>query len=227
MQLGQTATGTRSAFAGTLTLTNSEGTGPMTNVVMNITITDSLGNPANGEFYVSSPTYSGAFSVVNGNAILPDNSTGTISFTFIPDISAVPSAPTLYDIGGTIGFTDPSGGAVSIPVFPATITVYPQAQLQINYFLQQTVIGEDPFNPQEVIPSEPAVLGMLVTNVGGGTANNLSLVTPQPTIMQNTKGLLANIQIIGTQVGTQLETPSLAIDFGNLAPDKRRMPTSC
>ena len=36
----------------------------------------------------------------------------------------------------------------TIPVFPATITVLPQAQLQLNYFLQQTVIGDDPFTPQ-------------------------------------------------------------------------------
>ena len=105
-----------------------------------------------------------------------------------------------------------------MPVFPATITVYPQAQLQINYFLQQTVIGEDPFNPQEIIPSEPAILGMLVTNVGAGTANNLSITTAQPTIVDNEKGLLVNIQIIGTQVGTQQETPSLNVDLGNIAP---------
>ena len=51
---------------------------------MDINITDAQGNPANGEFFVSSPSYSGAFSVVNGVATLPDNSTGTITFTFIP-----------------------------------------------------------------------------------------------------------------------------------------------
>jgi RHS repeat-associated protein len=218
LQMSQTATLTRSAFSGTLSITNSEGTGAMTNVVMNITITDSQGDPANGEFYVSSPSYSGAFSVVNGVATLPDDSTGTISFTFIPDDTAAPSAPTIYDIGGTIGFTDPSGEDVSIPVFPSTITVYPQAELQVNYFLQQTVIGEDPFTPNVVIPSEPAVLGMLVTNVGAGTASNVSIATAQPTIVENAKGLLDNFQIIGTQVGTQQETPSLDVDLGNIEP---------
>jgi hypothetical protein len=185
---------------------------------MNISITDDQGNPANGEFYVSSPTYSGAFSVVDGAATLPDYGTGSISFTFIPDDSAAPNAPTIYDIGGTIGFTDPSGGNVTILVQPVAITVYPVAQLQINYFLQQTVIGEDPFTPNVVIPSEPAVLGMLVTNVGGGVANNLTLNTPQPTIVQNEKGLLNNIQIVGTQVGTEQTTPSLDVDLGDVAP---------
>ena len=218
LQLDQTATLTRSAFSGTLSITNSEGTGAMTNVVMDINITDADGNPANGEFFVSSPTYGGQFSVVNGNATLPDFSTGTIAFTFIPDDSAAPSAPTIYNIGGTIGFTDPSGGAVTIPVFPSTITVDPQAQLQLNYFLQQTVIGDDPSTPQVVIPSEPAVLGLLVTNVGGGTANDLSITTAQPQIIQNEKGLADTFQIIGTQVGTQQVTPSLTVDLGNVEP---------
>ncbi len=176
------------------------------------------GDPANGEFYVSSPTYSGAFSVVNGIATLPDYSSGSISFTFIPDDTAAPDAPTQYQIGGTIGFTDPSGGNVSIPVFPSTITVYPQAELQLNYFLQTDVVGEDPFDPTLNVPSQPAVLGLLVTNVGGGTANNLSITTAQPEIVQNEKGLLDTFQIIGTQVGNQQETPSLTVDLGDIAP---------
>ena len=218
LQIDQTATLTRSAFSGTLSITNSEGTGPMTNVAMDINITDAEGNPANGEFYVSSPSYSGAFSVVNGIATLPDNSTGTISFTFIPDDSAASNGPTQYNIGGTIGYTCASCGAVTIPVFPSTITVDPQAELQLNYFLQTDVIGADPFTPNVVIPSEPAVLGLLVTNVGGGTANNLSITTAQPQIVQNEKGLLDTFQIIGTQVGNQQETPSLTVNFGDIAP---------
>ena len=187
LRINQSATLTRSSFSGTLSITNSEGTGAMTNVVMDINITDADGNPANGEFFVSSPSYSGAFSVVDGVATLPDDSTGTISFTFIPDDSAASSGPTEYDIGGTFGFTDPSGGAVTVPIFPSAITVDPQAELQLNYFLQTDVIGSDPFTPQDVIPSELATLGLLVTNVGGGTANNLSITTAQPQIVQNAK----------------------------------------
>ena len=141
-------------------------------------------------------------------ATLPDYSTGTISFTFIPDDSAAANGPTQYMIGGTFGFTDPSGGAVTVPVFPATITVDPQAELQLNYFLQKDVVD----------PSEPATLGLLVTNVGGGTANNLSITTAQPQIVQNAKGLLDTFQIVGTQVGIQPETPSLTVDFGDIAP---------
>ncbi len=217
LQIDQSATLTQTAFSGTLTITNTEGTGSMSNVTMDINITDAEGNPANGEFYVSSPSYSGAFDVVDGVATLPDDSGGTISFTFIPANTAAANGPTQYNLGGTIGFTDPSGGAVTIPVFPSTITVDPQAELQLNYFLQQTVVGQDPFS-SGVQPSEPAVLGLLVTNVGGGTANNLSITTAQPQILQNAKGLLDTFQIIGTQVGNQQVSPSLTVDLGDIAP---------
>ena len=226
LQMDESATLTRTAFSGTLSITNSEGTGALTNVTMGITITDSHGDPANGEFFITSPTYSGAFSVVDGVATLPDDSTGTISFTFIPDDTAAQSGPTLYNIGGTIGFTDPDGGVVSIPVFPATVTVYPQAELELNYFLPKDVIGDDPFTPQ-VEPSEPADLGLLVTNVGGGTANDLAITTAQPQIVQNEKGLLDTFQIIGTQVGNQAETPSLTVNFGDIVPGKRLTRASC
>ena len=58
LQINQTATLTRAAFSGTLSITNSEGTGSLTNVVMDILITDAKGNSANGEFFISSPNYS-------------------------------------------------------------------------------------------------------------------------------------------------------------------------
>ncbi len=225
LQLDQSAALTRTAFVGTLSITNSEETstnsgsnGSLTNVVLDINIADANGNPANGQFFITSPSYSGAFSVVDGVATLPDNGTGTISFTFIPDDSAATAGPTIYNIGGTIGFTDPSGGAVTVPVFPAAITVEPQAELDLNYFLQSQVVGADPFTPQDIIPSEPAVLGLLVTNVGGGTANNLSITTAQPKVIENAKGLLDDIEIIGTQVGNQQVTPSLTVDLGDIAP---------
>ena len=186
-------------------------------VIMTIDITDAEGNPANGEFYVAGPSYGGSFSVVNGVADLPMGDSGTISFTFIPDDSAAAAGATQYDIGGTLSFIDPDGGLITSSVFPATITVEPQPELQLNYFLPTEVYGDDPSTPQ-VEPSEPATLGLLVTNVGGGSANNLSITTAQPQIVENQKGLADTFQIVGTQVGNQSVSPSLSVGFGDLAP---------
>jgi hypothetical protein len=217
LQISQTATLTRSAFSGTLTLTNQMTDDALEDVQLDLYVTDANGNLVNGIFYISSPTFAGQLTAVDGTANLPAMGTGSVTYTFVPTDSAAPTSPTLYHIGGTLKYVDPDmGGEVTTDLFPSAITVYPQAKLQLNYFLQQTVIGDDPFTSQ-VEPSEPATLGLLVTNVGGGTASNLSITTAQPQIVQNDKGLAVNIQIIGTKVGNQSLSPSLTVGFGNLA----------
>ena len=187
-------------------------------VEMDLNVTDANGNPVNGLFFISAPTLSGALTAVDGTGVLPAGSSGSVSYTFIPTDQTAPTSPTVYYIGGTLKYVDPDmGGEVVSPIYSTAITVDPQADLQINYFLQKDVIGDDPSTPQ-VEPSEPAVLGMLVTNVGGGTATNLTITSAQPQIIQNEKGLADNFQIIGTQVGTQQETPSLTAALGDVAP---------
>ncbi len=221
LQIDQTATLARSAFTGTLTLTNGMADDALTNVEVDLTVTDTAGNPVPGTFYISAPKLGGGLTAVDGTGTLPAGMTGTVEYEFIPTDSAAVNGATEYQIGGTLKYTDPDmGGAgteVTTPMFPATITVYPQAKLQLNYFLQQDVVGDDPFTPQ-VEPSEPATLGLLVTNIGLGEADDLSIATAQPTIVENDKGALDTFTIVGTQVGDQAETPSLDVDFGDLAP---------
>ncbi len=219
LAIDQTVALTRTAFTGTLTLNNQLSVGPLTDVELDLDVTDAAGDPVNGLFFISSPSLSGGLSAVDGTGELPADSSGSVTYTFIPDEDAALTAPTVYDIGGTLKYVDPQTGVEVVTiVYPTAITVDPQADLVLNYFLQKDVIGEDPSDPQVVVPSEPAVLGVLVTNVGGGTANNLSITTAQPQILRNEQGLVDNFQIIGTQVGAQQETPSLTVDFGNLAP---------
>ncbi len=218
LQIDQTAALTRSAFTGTLTITNGMSSDALQDIEVDLSVTDANGNPVAGSFYISAPTFSGGLTAVDGTGTLAALATGTVQYTFIPSDSAAIDGPTLYHIGGTLKYVDPDmGGEVTTPMFPATITVLPQAELKLNYFLQRDVIGDDPFTPQ-VEPSEPATLGLLVTNVGMGTANNLSISTGQPQIVENQKGLLDTFQIIGTQVGAQQETPSLNVNFGDIAP---------
>ena len=217
LQIDQSAVMTRSAFTGTLSISNNETAGPLTNVQVQILVTDANGNPVNNALYISTPTLTG-LTAVDGTGSLASGSTGSAVYTLIPTNTAAPDAPTIYEIGGTIAYTDPATGAlVTVPLFPSTVTIYPQASLTLNYFLQRDVVGDDPFTPQ-VEPAEPVSLGLIVTNSGKGTATNLSITSAQPQIVWNPEGLLANFEIIGTKVGAQSVTPSLTVNLGDVAP---------
>ena len=122
----------------------------------------------------------------------------------------------MYTVGGTLQYMD-QGVPVSITLASVPITVEPQPELDLDYFLQRDVIGDDPLTPQ-IEPSQPFELDVLVHNVGAGPAQNLSIASAQPTIVDNAKGLLVNFQIIGTQVNGQSLTPSLTANLGTVAP---------
>lgn len=211
IEIDQHAVLTRTAFNGTLDIANS-GSDPLGNVQVNIKITDSAGNDATDKFFFNPPTLSG---FTSDGGIAP-NTDGLAKFLFIPTNDAAPDAATVYNIGGSFTYTNAAGEQVTVPMFPATITVYPEAHFALNYFLQRDVYGLDPFETQPT--PEPFVLGLLATNEGKGSASDLTITSDQPKIVDNQKGLLINFQIIGTQVGTQQEQPSLTADLGNFDP---------
>lgn len=64
----------------------------------------------------------------------------------------------------------------------------------------------------------PFSLGILITNNGYGAASNLEITSAQPEIIDNEKGLLITIAIIGTQLGNSNVSPSLTINFGDILP---------
>ena len=116
-------------------------------VELDLNVTDADGNPANGVFFVSDPTLSGALTAVDGTGILPAGSTGTVTYTFIPTDQAAPDGADDLLHRRHARVRRPGHGRRGRHAdLPATITVDPQAELQLNYFLQQDVIGEDPFD---------------------------------------------------------------------------------
>ena len=103
----------------------------------------------------------------------------------------------------------------------AEITVYPEAQLNLDYFWQRDVYSDDPFT-DVVEPAEPFALGLQVVNVGKGGAGNLTITSAQPEIIENEKGLLIDFKIIGSQVGADPGTNSLTVALGNIAPGETK-----
>ena len=84
LQIDQTATLTRVGVQRHVDITNSEGTGAMTNVRDEHFHHRRRRESGQRRVLHLSPTYSGAFSVVNGIATLPDSSTGTIAIHLHP-----------------------------------------------------------------------------------------------------------------------------------------------
>jgi PKD repeat protein len=221
IEIDQKAVMTRSAFLGTLEIDNGDTSSSIEGVRVDLDIRDENGTAANDKFAIRGPELSG-LTAVDGTGSIAAGGQGVAKYTFIPNREAAPIEPTIYRIGGTLRYLPPgSSEEVVVPLFPCTITVYPDALLKLEYFQQRDVIGDDPFT-EEIEPSEPFTLGLLVSNIGHGEAKNLKITSAQPKIIENEKGLLIDFQIIGTQIGDQEVTPALTADFGNVDPGQTK-----
>src|SRR5207253_1543133 len=122
----------------------------------------------------------------------------------IPTADAAPAAATQYFVSGGLNYVV-NGNAVSIPLSPATITVYPSPRLTLKYFHQRDVYSDDPYT-DVVEPAIPFSLAVMAQNKGQGTAHDFRITSAQPKIVDNEKGLLIDFKIIATEVaGKNLE----------------------
>ncbi|MDB6058344.1 MAG: hypothetical protein JWO95_2188, partial [Verrucomicrobiales bacterium] len=215
IRLDQTAAMTRSSFAAMLEIDNHSGVS-LQQITVTLDIRDARHQPANERFGVRPPSLAG-LTAVDGSGTLQGNSTGSANWILIPTSDAAPNEPTTYYVGGRLTYVY-NGLPVSIPIFPATIRVMPDPRLQVKYFWQREVFSDDPFT-EEVEPAVPFALGVLVNNVGKGTARNMTITSSQPKIIENEKGLLINFNIIGSQVNDQVVSPSLTVNLGDIPPD--------
>jgi len=212
IRLEQEAVMTRTAFLGTLEVDN-DGSDAITGIRVTLDVRDSSGNSVNERFAFRPPELMG-LSDVDGGGMIAAGGTGSAQYTFIPTRDAAPTAPTIYQVGGTLRYIE-NGQEVVVPLLSSTITVMPDARLELKYFQQRDVYSDDPFTP-ETEPAEPFALGLLVKNSGAGPAKNFRITSAQPKIIENEKGLLIDFKIIGTQVGTQALAPTLTANLGTI-----------
>lgn len=219
IRIDQQAVLTRSAFSGDLDILNGHQVGNLEGVQLTLDFRDELGNSASDKFTIVGPELSGV-TAVDGTGTILAASSGKVHYTFIPNRDAAPTAAKRYTIGGTLRYIDPSDGLeIVVPLLGATINVLPDPRLTLKYFQQRDVYSDDP-HTDEVEPSEPFSLGLLVTNTGYGVAKGFSITSAQPKIIENEKGLLIDFKIIGTQVDTQQVSPSLTAKLGNIEPSQ-------
>ena len=93
--------------------------------------------------------------------------------------------------------------------------------LDLTYFMQRDVYGDDPFTPDVVEPSLPGEFALVIDNIGYGDARNLRIMTSQPEIVENEKGLLVDFELVSSQINGQDATlsfgESILSDFGTVA----------
>lgn len=129
----------------------------------------------------------------------------------------LPEEPRTYFVGGTIQHVQ-NGAFFETDIAPIPIDVYPPPELHLDYYLQTTVYSDNPFSELLIEQAEPFSLGLRVRNLGAGVAKAFTVTSAQPEIVENEKGLVLSISILGAQVGLEAVAPSLKVAFGDIGP---------
>lgn len=223
LQFTQKMVMTRQAFRGTLTVFNGNEQEAMKDVKLTLTVTDEKGNIAMSDKFQVNPEKLEGF---NGRLDFTDGWTldaqkeGVATVLFIPTKKAAPTVETRYAFGGTLSYVDPfTGLEVTRDLTPITLTVKPSPNLDLTYFMQRDIKGDDPLT-KEVEPSEEAEFSLLINNLGYGDATNVRMSTNQPEIVDNEKGLKVKFELMSSQLNGQEKTLALGgsvfTDFGNI-----------
>lgn len=223
LQFTQKMVMTRQAFRGTLTVFNGNEQEAMKDAKLTLTVTDEKGNIAmSDKFQVNLENLKG----FAGNKNFTDGWTldakqeGVANVLFIPTKKAAPTVETRYAFGGTLSYVDPfTGLEVTRDLTPITLTVKPSPNLDLTYFMQRDIKGDDPLT-KEVEPSEEAEFSLLINNLGYGDATNVRMTTNQPEIVDNEKGLKVKFELMSSQLNGQEKTLALGgsvfTDFGTI-----------
>ena len=222
LQFKQKLVMTRQAFRGTLTVNNGNEETAMENVKLMLTVKDEDGNVATAhEFQINNESLDGFTGDLDGEWSLDPKQTGTATILFIPTKYAAPESNRLYSFGGSLSYLDPNTGlTVTRDLDPVTLNVKPSPQLDLTYFMQRDIYGDDPLTKDVVEPMVPAEFALLINNVGYGDATNVRMTTEQPKIIENEKGLLIDFELLSSQINGGDKTlalgSSVPADFGTI-----------
>ena len=224
LAVSQEAVMTRQAFRATFTLNNGHKTSSLENFQLNLSIHDADGGlMTSHEFQVNLDSIAGfqGEKQLGSSWTLQPNKSGKAIMTLIPTKYAASSTPMTYSIGGTFSYTDPySGLLVTREIAPVNIVVNPSPDLDLNYFLQRDILGDDPLTGDVEEKSVPAEVALIIHNKGYGEAKNLKWMTAAPQIVENEKGLVVDFDLVSSQLNGKDATLALggtvATDFGSI-----------
>jgi hypothetical protein len=222
LQFSQQLVMTREAFRGTLTVYNGHDSEPMQDMILTLTVTDEDGvNVTEHEMTIDTESTSNFDTTSDTGWNLAAKETGTATILYIPTKYAAPDEPKDYNFGGSLTYTNPYNGLRVTEMFsPVTLTVNPSPNLELTYFMQRDVLGDDPLT-EAVESSQDAEFSLLIDNQGYGDATNVRMVTEQPKVIDNEKGLLIDITLESAQLNGANKTfalgQSVTTDFGTIS----------
>lgn len=212
---------TRQAFRGTLTIENGSS-----NAIEDILVDVNATNMETGfmatsrEMQISIEKIEGFEGEKDGAWRLGAGKKGVATILFIPTKYAAPENLTTYSFGGTLSFKDGST-TQNRSLYPVSLQVKPTPELDLTYFMQRDVYGDNPLTTDVVEPVIPAEFSVLIHNKGYGDANNVRMITKKPQIVENEKGLLIDFDIISSSLNGGEKTMALdddiATQFGTIA----------
>ena len=224
LQIDQTMTMTRQAFRGTLTIENGSDAGALYNVKLKLNVTNKktglVATEREFEMHTESlKNFEGDLDMDSG-WYLGTDSVGVATIMFIPSKYAAPDGPVDYSFGGTLSYFDVfTDMEVTRELSPVTLTVKPSPELDLTYFMQRDLYGDDPLT-EAVEPVVPGEFAVIVNNKGNGDATNVRMMTKQPKIIDNTKGLYIDFEFVSSQLNGQDKTlamgDDIATEFGSI-----------
>ena len=215
VQIEQEVALTRVGFEARLEILNS-GEIPLDNLTVSLRSSPSqnITEDATQLFVFGVPKVEGTSSV-EGGTIAP-GSTASSTWLILPLSKAAPIFETNYYISGSMQYSI-EGVEYLQNLGAASITIQPAPQLHLKYFHSREVYADDPFSLGVVEPSVPFFLALLIENRGYGDAKNVEIVSSEPKIVENKKGLLIDFSMIGARIGnTSISSKSFNIDFGDI-----------
>jgi hypothetical protein len=223
LKISQKLTMTREAFDGTLTVTNGNPDNPIQNLGLTLQVLDENGVLSNDLFQINTLSTS-VLTGIDGTGKLAPNKSGTAVVRFIPTKAAAPQSPKTYSFGGYISYLDPyTGTKVTLPLIPVKLTVNPSPDLNLHYFMQRDILGDDALTPA-IEPIIPAEFSVMIENNGYGAANNVVIESAQPKIIENEKGLAINFKLIGSNLqGRPAQMGVTNIPFGTIPAQQTRI----
>ena len=176
------------------------------------------------KFFIRLESHEGIQSVTSGdNASITDgviepDAQAWMRWMIIPTAGAAggTSEGKLYFVSATFTYAI-SGEDQTVTVAPDSIVVKPQPQLELDYFIPRYVHGDDAFTTDQIEPAEPFTVGTRLTNTGFGDANEVTLQSVQPRILENDQDLAIDYTLTQSFVNDYESETTLRMNYGNLA----------